>query len=399
MGYNPNAIVMQYPSPFRPMNRIYLDHSATTPLRQEVREAMDPFLGPEFGNAGSIHAYGRAARKAIDDARDHLATLINADSREIFFTSGGTESNNWVIQKAPLAKAAANRSIVVSAIEHHAVLHPAEYLRRAVGTDVRIVLVDRTCRVEPDAVAERIDDDTALVSIMHANNETGVIQPIDEIASICSDRGVPFHTDAVQSVAKIPFDVGQIPLSFASFSAHKIYGPKGIGALYVRKGADLEAWMLGGFQERERRAGTENVAGIVGLGKAAELANVERDRDATRIAELRDTLEGALLKNVRDATVHGDKQPRLPGLLNIGFADIEGESMILGLDVEGIAVSSGSACTSGSLEPSHVLLAMGIGHTEAQSAVRFSLGRGTTAAEIVRTVEAVSRLAARLGDR
>jgi len=231
---------------------------------------------------------------------------------------------------------------------------------------------------------------------MHANNETGVIQPIDEIATICAEHGVLFHTDAVQSVAKIPFDVRKIPVSFASFSAHKIYGPKGIGALYVRKGVDLEAYLLGGFQERERRAGTENVAGIVGLGKAAELAHIERDTDAIRIAKLRDTLETALLKNVAGTAVHGSNQPRLPGLLNIGFHGIEGESMILGLDVEGIAVSSGSACTSGSLDPSHVLLAMGMGYTEAQSTVRFSLGRATTALEIDRTIKTVGQLVERL---
>ncbi len=378
------------------MNRIYLDHSATTPIRTEVREAMEPYLGPEFGNAGSVHAYGRAARKAIDDARDQVAALLNADPREIYFTSGGTESNNWVIQGAAFTDTDAAPSIVISSIEHHAVLHPAEFVAKARGVDTRVVSVDRTCRIDAAAVADRIDNSTILVSIMHANNETGVIQPIEQIAAACVERGISFHTDAVQSVGKIPFDVAEIPVAFASLSAHKIYGPKGVGALYVRKGIDFDAWMLGGFQERERRAGTENVAGIVGLGKAAELARCERDADAVRMGALRDTLEAGLLENVPDAIVHGGEQPRLPGVLNMGFPGIEGESMILGLDVEGIAVSSGSACTSGSLDPSHVLLAMGIGYAEAQSALRFSLGRATSAGDIERTIDQVSRLAARL---
>jgi cysteine desulfurase len=378
------------------MNRIYLDHSATTPICDEVREAMEPFLGAEFGNAGSIHAYGRAARKAVDDARDQVAALINADPREIFFTAGGTESNNWVIQRAPLASAAAERSIVTSAIEHHAILHPCEYMQQAAGVGTRIIPVDRTGRVEPDAVMACIDASTALVSVMHANNETGVIQPIDDIATICAEHGVPFHTDAVQSVGKIPFDVKATPVSFASISAHKMYGPKGVGALYVRKGSELEAWMLGGFQERERRAGTENVAMIVGFGKATELARLRQNADADRIATLRNKLEATLIDRLPQATIHGGAQTRLPGLSNIGFPGVEGESMILGLDVDGIAVSSGSACTSGSLDPSHVLLAMGLGHADAQSAVRFSLGRETTVDDIDRTIEAVTRLAVRL---
>ena len=378
------------------MERIYLDHSATTPIRADVREAMEPYLGAEFGNAGSVHAYGRAARKAIDDARDQVAALLNADPREIYFTSGGTESNNWVIQGAALVNAETAPSIVISSIEHHAVLHPAEFVAKARGVDARVIGVDQTCRVDADAVADRIDDSTVLVSIMHANNETGVIQPIARIAELCLERGVSFHTDAVQSVGKIPFDVAEIPVAFASLSAHKIYGPKGVGALYVRKGIDFDAWMLGGFQERERRAGTENVAGIVGLGKAAELARIERDSDAVRIAALRDQLEAGLLQRVSDTIVHGDDRYRLPGVLNMGFRGIEGESMILGLDVEGIAVSSGSACTSGSLDPSHVLLAMGVGHAEAQSALRFSLGRNTSEQDIERTIDCVTRLAGRL---
>ncbi len=378
------------------MDRIYLDHSATTPLREEVREAMDPYMGPEFGNAGSVHAYGRTARKAIDDARDQVAALLNANPREIYFTSGGTESNNWVIQRAAFSTKSESASIVTSAIEHHAILHPAGYMKEAMGIDTRIVPVGTTCQVDLEAVSEQIDENTTLVTIMHANNETGVIQPIDAIAAICAERGVPFHTDAVQSVGKIPFDVKESPVAFASLSAHKIYGPKGVGALYVRKGIDLDAWMLGGFQERERRAGTENVAGIVGLGKAAELAREDRDDDACRIGKLRDSLEAALMKSVPGAIVHGARQIRLPGLLNLGFPGIEGESMILGLDVEHIAVSSGSACTSGSLDPSHVLLAMGIPYADAQSAVRFSLGRSTTESEIERTAQVVGQVVARL---
>lgn len=381
------------------VERIYLDHSATTPVRPEVFEAMAPYLRDQFGNAGSVHWFGRRARKAVDEAREQVAALIHAEAREIVFTSGGTESDNLAVRGMVAADTRPRPRVVTSTIEHHAVLHAAEYVRVHADTDVQLVPVGRAGRVDPEAVAELMTDQSALVSIMHANNETGVIQPIEAIAARCAERGICFHTDAVQSAGKIPIDVRAVPISLLAISGHKIYGPKGVGACYVRTGVELAPQAAGGAQERGRRAGTENVAGIVGLGKACELAQAEMAGEAARLTELRDTLEREILQRIPGAYTNGNAERRLPHLLNVSLHGLEGESIILGLDVEGIAVSSGSACTSGSLDPSHVLLAMGLTQAEAQSAVRFSLGRSTTPDQIGRVIEVLTSLVARLQNR
>lgn len=378
------------------MDSIYLDHSATTPLREEVFAAMEPYLRNHFGNAGSIHRFGRECRRAIDDAREQVATLIHADPREIYFTSGGTESDNLALRGIPAVSGRAKRRIVTTAIEHHAVLHAAEHARKHDGAEVTIIGVDEDGLVDPEAVGAAIDDDCVLVSVMHANNETGAIQPIEAIAALCAERGVPFHTDAVQSAGKLPVDVQRTPISMLAISAHKLYAPKGVGACYIRKGVDVVPQSLGGFQERERRAGTENVAGIVALGKACELARNDLETNAARLRELRDRLQQGILERIPGTAINGPIDNRLPGLLNVRFDGVEGESMVLGLDMEGIAVSSGAACTSGSLDPSHVLLAMGQDYATAQGAVRFSLGIDNTDAEIDRVLDVLPRLLERL---
>lgn len=361
---------------------VYLDHSATTPVRPEVLEAMLPYLGDVYGNAGSIHRFGRAARRAIDDARDHVAALINADPREIVFTSGGTEAINLAIRGAVAADAHGHSRIVLSAVEHHAGLHVADHVRRHDGIEVVTAGVNRDGIVDEMEVDVYANAETLLVSIMHGNNETGTMQPVERIAERCAERGVLFHCDTVQSAGKAPIDVKRWPVSMLAISGHKIGGPKGVGACFVRDGVTIEAQQAGGAQERERRAGTENVPGIAGLGKACELARKELDETSARMAALRNTLECGILECVPGAYVNGSREHRLPHVLNIGFPGADGESLVLAFDTEGIAVSSGAACTSGSLEPSHVLLAMGIAYEQAQSAVRFSLGRNTSEAEI-----------------
>ncbi len=325
------------------MTRIYLDHSATTPVRPEVLDAMLPFLRDTYGNAGSIHRFGREARRAVDDARDQVAALINADPRAIVFTSGGTESDNLAVLGAVAADRRARRRIVVSAVEHHAVLDAAEYSRKHDGTDVVIVGVDSDGLVDLNEIAAAINDHTALVSVMHGNNETGTIQPVDRIAELCADRGVIFHCDTVQSVGKVPIDVAKWPVGMLAISGHKIYAPKGVGACYVRNGVKIEAQAVGGAQERERRAGTENVPGIVALGLACELARTEMDETGARIAALRDALERGILDRVHGAYVNGSRKRRLPHVLNVGFPGADGESLVFALDTEGIAVSSGAA--------------------------------------------------------
>lgn len=378
------------------MTRIYLDYSATTPVRPEVLEAMLPFLRDTYGNAGSIHQFGREARRAVDDARDRVAALIHADPREIIFTSGGTESDNLAIRGVVAASSPAKRRVIVSAVEHHAVLHAAEYAHAHDGADIVTLDVDAQGRVNPETLAALIDESTGLVSVMHGNNETGTIQPVEEIAQLCSKRGVPYHCDAVQSVGKIPIDVSVWPVSLLAISGHKLGAPKGVGACYVRRGISIEPQSVGGGQERQRRAGTENVAGIVGLGVACELARQEMRVASARISELRDLLEREILERVSGAYVNGSRDRRLPHILNVCFPGIDGESLVLALDSEGIAVSSGSACTAGSLDPSHVLLAMGIAYDAAQSAIRFSLGGQTTLREVLDVVEVLPQLLERV---
>lgn len=367
-----------------PGSRIYLDHSATTPVRPEVLEAMLPYHARHFGNAGSIHAFGREARRAVETAREQVAALINAEPREVFFTSGGTESDNLVL-RGVIAAVSGRRRIVISAIEHHAVLHMAASLRDVEDVDVVVAGVDEGGRVRVDEMAALIDERTVLVSVMHSNNETGVLQPVAEVAAVCGERGIPLHSDTVQSVGKVPLDVRALGLSFAAVSGHKLYGPKGIGACYARRSERFAPQSVGGAQERGRRAGTENVPAIVGLGVACELARRELAEAAASMAALRDRLEAGILGSIPGVRIHGSGV-RLPGLSNVGFDGVEGESLVLALDMEGIAVSSGSACSAGALEPSHVLLAMGRSHADAQSAVRFSLGRDTREAEIERVL-------------
>ncbi|MCC6793787.1 MAG: cysteine desulfurase [Candidatus Hydrogenedentes bacterium] len=376
------------------MQSIYLDHSATTPVRPEVLDAMLPYLRATFGNAGSIHRYGREARRAIDDARDQVAALINADPREIVFTSGGTESDNMAIRGA-LAAQPSRRHLIVSSVEHHAVLHPAEYAHKHDGAELTILGVDPAGRIHLDELTNAITDRTALVSIMHGNNETGTIQPVEEIAELCTARGVLYHCDTVQSIGKVPIDISRWPVGMLAISGHKIGAPKGVGACYVRNGVKLEAQQVGGGQERERRAGTENVAGIVALGKACELARMELSESEVRLAALRDQLERGVLENVPGAYVNGSRAHRLPHIVNIGFPGADGESLVMAFDTAGVAVSSGAACTAGSLDPSHVLLAMGVSFENAQSAIRFSLGRESTIDQIDYLIHLVPALVGR----
>jgi cysteine desulfurase len=378
------------------MTPIYLDHSATTPVRPEVVEAMLPYLRETFGNPGSVHSFGRAARRAVDDARDQVAALINAHPREIVFTSGGTEADNLAILGAVVASNRMRKGIVTTAIEHHAVLDAARNAAEQDNVTLEVIKPDASGVVAPPSVLDAIVDDTAVVSVMHANNETGAIQPIQLIAEACADRGVPFHSDAVQSLGRVPVDVKKTPVSLLAMSAHKIYGPKGTGACYVRKGVEIAARQIGGGQERELRGGTLNVAGIVGFGTACDLARTELEDAAHRLEQIRDRLEEGLLAQIEKCSVNGGTTPRLPHLTNLSVDGVEGESLVLSLDMEGIAVSSGSACTSGSLDPSHVLLAMGQPAEQAQRAVRLSLGRDTTDADIDRVLDVLPRVVDRL---
>ena len=377
------------------MASIYLDHNATTPLREEVLEAMLPYLRQEFGNASSLHSFGRAARKAIETAREQVAAALGAKPREIVFTGCGTEADNQAIKGVALASQDRGDHIITSQIEHKAVLETCQYLEKQ-GFRVTYLPVDEYGRVNPGDVARSITNRTVLVSVMFANNEVGTIQPIAEIGRVCRDRGVTFHTDAVQAVGKLPVDVGALGVDLLSASAHKFYGPKGVGILYVRRGVKLDPLLHGGHQERGRRAATENVAGIVGLGKALELRLGEMAEEAERLASLRDRLHAGIDERIDHVYLNGHPTARLPGTLNLSFDYIEGEGIIMGLDLAGVAVSSGSACTSASLEPSYVLLAMGVQPALAQGSIRFSLGRENTAADVDYVLETLPPIVARL---
>lgn len=380
------------------MKRIYLDHNATTPVHPEVLKAMLPFYEDEFGNASSLHSFGRKAREAIEEAREKAARLAGpCEPVDIVFTAGGTESDNFAIKGAAHALKGKGRHIVASQIEHPAVLSPCEFLAKN-GYEVTYVSVDEYGVVDIGALKEAIRDDTILVSIMFANNETGVIQPIEEIAKIAHERGVLFHTDAVQAVGKLAVDVEKMGIDLMSMSAHKIYGPKGVGALYMSKRAKVTPFIQGGHHERNRRAGTENVPGIVGFGKACELAGGEMESENERLTVLRDRLWNGISKNVKDVRLNGHPTKRLPSTLNVSFKYVEGESVLLNLDLKGIAASSGSACTSGSLEPSHVLKAMAVDAAIAQGSVRFSLGRANTEADIDRVIKEIPPIIKKLRD-
>jgi cysteine desulfurase len=369
------------------MQRIYLDNNATTPLDPRVFEAMAPVLQAHFGNPSSAHWFGQQARTLVDDAREQVAGLLGAAPAEIVFTGSGTEADNMAIRGAARAAQGSRRKIVVTAIEHHAVLHVAEALRRE-GWAVEVVRALPGGGIDLDDLRAKVDDETTLLSLMLANNETGVIQPVAEATTLAHDHGALVHCDAVQAAGKIEVDVRMLGVDLLSISAHKFYGPKGVGALYVRRGTSLEAFVRGGSQERNRRAGTENVAGIVGLGKAAALCGADLEAEARRLARQRDALERALLK-VPGARRNGEGE-RVPNTVNITFAEVDAESLLLALDLEGIAVSAGAACSAGGIEPSHVLRAMGFSFDEVQASLRFSLGRLTSDADVERAAAAVA---------
>lgn len=374
---------------------IYLDHGATTYTSKEVLEEMMPYFAQEYGNPSSVHGYGRKARKAVDIARERTAKALNARFDEIFFTGGGTEADNWAIKGVALANERKGKHIITSAIEHHAVLYTCEYLEK-MGFEVTYLPVDRFGMVDPRQVEEAIRPDTILASIMFANNEIGTIQPIKEIGAITREKGVYLHTDAVQALGSVDIDVEDMNIDLLSLSAHKFYGPKGIGALYVKKGTKLTPLLHGGAQERNRRAGTENIPGIVGLGKAIELAHDQMDENNQHLTELRDKLIGSITDRVDKVILNGHPTLRLPGNVNMSFEYIEGESLLLSLDMKGIAASSGSACTSGSLDPSHVLLAIGLSHEIAHGSLRMTLGKDNTHEDIDYVIEVLPTIVQRL---
>ena len=368
------------------VKRIYFDHNATTPVHRVVADTMAAALREEFGNPSSVHHFGQRARAVIDEARSALASLIGADPSEVVFTSGGTESDNFAIRGTTEAlERTGRRHLIASAIEHEAVLNTLKALARR-GSDTTFLSVDDTGIASPDDLRVALRDDTALVSVMHANNEIGTIQPIAELARVAHERGALFHTDAVQSAGKIPIDVKALGVDLLSISAHKFYGPKGVGAIWIRRGLRMLSSSTGGKQERNRRAGTENVAGIVGMAAAAGIARAGIADERARVGALRDRLEEGILRAVPRTMVNGAKTPRLPNTTNISFERIEAESLLIALDLEGIAVSTGSACSSGTLEPSHVLKAMGLPTHRTQNSIRFSLGAANTEADVDRVV-------------
>ncbi|MBD3349066.1 MAG: aminotransferase class V-fold PLP-dependent enzyme [Candidatus Eisenbacteria bacterium] len=378
------------------METIYLDHNATTPVDERVVEAMLPYFTRSFANPSSGYAIAAEARRAAEEARQAVALGLGATPDSIIFTSGGTESNNVALKGVVLANMERGRHVVTTAVEHHAVLHTCEYLRDRLGCDLTIVGSDPDGRVDPVDVGRAIRDDTLLVSVMLANNETGVLEPVSEIARLCRERGVLCHTDAVQAVGKVRVDVEELGVDFLSLSAHKLYGPKGVGALYARSGVRFDPLCHGGAHERGRRAGTENVPGIVGLARALRIAIDGIPSESDRLAALTRRLEDGIASRIPDVTIHSHKAPRIPGTTNVAFHFVEGESIVLALDMEGVAVSTGSACTTDTAEPSHVLAAMDVPPNTAQGSVRFGLGRHTTEEEIDRVLELLPGIVDRL---
>ena len=374
------------------MPRIYLDNNATTPVLPEVLEAMRPYFGEHFGNASSIHHHGQETRAAVERARDSVASLLGCRPSEIVFTSGGTEGDNLAIA----GLTSPGDHIITSSVEHHAVLMTCKHLEEN-GCEVTYVPVDGRGLVDPDDVRRTLRPNTRLISIMMANNETGVLQPVEEIGKIAAEADVYFHTDAVQAAGKVPLDVNRIGCHALSISGHKMHAPQGVGALYVRKGTRIQPLFYGGRHERSRRAGTENVPGIVALGKAAELGKQGFERgDDKKMSALRDRLQQGILAQVEEAGVNGNTAPRVPNTSNIYFDHIEGESMVIALDLKGLAVSTGAACSSGAIEPSHVLVAMGLRTDRARASIRFSLGKQNTAEEIDIALALVPETVARL---
>ena len=375
--------------------RIYLDHNATTPVHPEVLEAMLPYYKDKFGNPSSIHSFGRETKVALEEARENVAKFLNASPHEIYFTSGGTESDNLAVKGTAFANRKKGKHIITSKIEHHAVLESCKFLENE-GFEVTYLPVDKYGFVDPDDLKKALRKDTILVSIMHVNNEVGTIEPLEELCKIAKEKGTCFHTDAVQSVGKIPVDVQELNVDMLSMSAHKIYGPKGVGAIYIRKGTRITPWSHGGHHERSRRAGTENLPGIVGLAKAVEIAHRDMEEQSQHLRNLTETFYKKLTQTIPDVILNGHLEKRIPNTLNISFKAVEGESIILSLDLKGVAVASGSACTSGTLEPSHVLSAMGISPEIAQGAIRFSFGRENTMEDVDYVVEILPEIVSRL---
>jgi len=377
------------------MRRIYLDHAATTPTRPEVVKAMLPYFTDAFGNPSSIYSYGREARGAVEEARTKVAELIGARSEEIIFTSGGTEADNYALKGIAYANERKGDHIITTSIEHHAVLEVCKFLGRR-GFKITYLPVDEYGLVAPDDVKRAITDKTILISVMHANNEVGTIEPVEEIGKIAREAGVCFHTDAVQTLGHIPVNVDKLKVDLLAISAHKFYGPKGVGALYVRKGTRLVSFMHGGEQEKRRRAGTENVPAIVGLGRAVELAGQEIGKEAEQLAYLRDKLIKGIGEKIDHIRLNGHPTRRLPNSVNVSVDFVEGESLLLNLDLEGICASTGSACSSAILEPSHVLLALGLPPEQAHGSLRFTLGRENTEADVERVLEVLPGIVAKL---
>jgi len=376
------------------LRKVYLDHGATTPLDEEVLEAMMPFFKEYYGNPSSVHSFGREVKKEVEGARERIAKNMGVEPEEVYFTSGGTEADNLALIGTARALKEKGNHIITSAIEHHAVLDTCAWLKKE-GFEVTALPVDEYGMVSPGDVEEAIKDNTILVSIIYANNEVGTIQPIEEIGRITREKGVLFHTDAVQSVGNLPVNVESMSVDLLAISAHKFYGPKGIGALYVRKGTRINRLAHGGGQEQGMRAGTENVPGIIGMAKAMELAVSQEEEITPGIKNLRDRLTQGLL-SIEDVRLNGHPTKRLPGNVNVSFEYIEGEAMLLSLDYKGIGASSGSACSSGSMHASHVLLAMGIPDQTAHGSVRFTLGRHTTGEDIDYVLEVVPEVVERL---
>ena len=374
---------------------IYLDYNATTPVDRAVLEAMLPYFADNFGNASSIHSSGQRGRSAVDAARDSVAALIGAKAAEVVFTSGGTEADNLALFGSVVASNQSRKHVITTAIEHHAVLNAAQALEKQ-GIDVSYVSVGSDGVVDPQDIRRELRPETILISVMHANNELGTIQPIEEIGRIAAESDVYFHCDAVQSAGKMPLDVNRLGVDLLSVSAHKIYGPKGVGALYVRSGTPLAPQFHGGHHERDRRPGTENVPGVVGFGKAAELAKMNCETDAARVAVFRDRLEEMLAGSLRSVRVNGNRNRRVANTTNLAFAGAGGEALVIALDLQGISCSTGAACSSGAVEPSHVLLAIGLTADEARSSLRFSLGSATTSDEIDRAIAIIPSTVERL---
>jgi len=377
------------------VDRIYLDNAATTPVDKRVLEAMLPYYSDVFGNPSSTYSYGQEAKKAMEEAREKVAKALGADADEIYFTSGGSESDNWALKGVAYALKDKGNHIITTEIEHHAVLNTCRYLEKE-GFKVTYLPVDEYGLVKPEDLKKAITDKTILVSIMFANNEIGTIEPVDELVKIAHEKNVYFHTDAVQAVGNIPIDVKKLDVDLLSLSAHKIYGPKGVGALYIKKGVKIHSLIQGGTQERNRRAGTENVAGIVGLGEAIELITKNLDSHINKLTFLRDKLINGILEKIPYARLNGHPTKRLPGNVNVSFEFVDGESLILNLDMAGICASSGSACTSGSLEPSHVLLAIGLSKELARGSLRLTIGKDNTEEDIDKVLEVLPQIVKRL---